>query len=116
MILILIFLKLSLYIEARNVIIHSHHNKILVGHSYRNISHVDQTKCLEHCLKDCLCRSFQICPADQHCQLSNYSAEFDSRLLQDSQGCDYSDFEYHGTAEVTQYTVYNHVTLFLSNV
>ena len=101
MILILIVLKLFVYIEARNVIIHSHHNKILVGHSYRNISHVDQTKCLEHCLKDCLCRSFQTCLADQHCQLSNSSAEFDSNLLQDFQGRDYNDFKYHGAAEVT---------------
>ena len=98
--LILIVLKLSLYTEATNIIVHSHHNKILVGHSYRNISLVNPSKCLEHCLKDCLCRSFQTCPDDLHCQLSDSSSKLDSNSLQDSRECDYNDFEYHSVAEV----------------
>ena len=37
------------------------------GHSFRNISGLPMKDCMEHCIADCSCRSFQIC--GNQCQL-----------------------------------------------
>ena len=42
-------------------------NKAVLGHSFRNVSGLPMKDCMEHCIADCSCRSFQIC--DNQCQL-----------------------------------------------
>ena len=49
-------------------------------------------ECLEHCLQDCRCQSFQICQ-NTKCQLCSSHKEEDSSLLHDEDGCVYATCE-----------------------
>ncbi|CAB4022987.1 Hypothetical predicted protein, partial [Paramuricea clavata] len=48
--------------------------------------------CLEHCLEDCLCQSFQICGGTK-CQLCSSHKEENSSLLHDNDTCIYAMYE-----------------------
>ncbi len=48
--------------------------------------------CLEHCLKNCRCQSFQICH-ETKCQLCSSHKEENSSLLHDKDGCVYATYE-----------------------
>ena len=57
--------------------------------------------CLEHCLEDCRCQSFQICQ-NTKCQLcSSHKAENGS-LLHDNEGCVYATYEMRHLIETFQ--------------
>ena len=48
--------------------------------------------CLEHCLENCRCQSFQICH-ETKCQLCSSHKEENSSLLRDKEGCVYATYE-----------------------
>jgi hypothetical protein len=48
--------------------------------------------CLEHCLEDCRCQSFQIC-GNTKCQLCSSHKEENSSLLHDNDTCIYAMYE-----------------------
>ena len=48
----------------------------------------DIADCLEHCLEDCRCQSFQICQ-NTKCQLCSSHKEDNSSLLHESDNCTY---------------------------
>jgi hypothetical protein len=48
--------------------------------------------CLEHCLEDCRCQSFQIC-GETKCQLCSSHKEENSSLLHDNDTCVYATYE-----------------------
>ncbi len=48
--------------------------------------------CLEHCLENCRCQSFQICHGTK-CQLCSSHKEENSSLLHDKDGCVYATCE-----------------------
>ena len=54
-------------IEGEKLSVTSHRYKMLHDHTFRNISNIKMTECLQSCLSDCLCLSFQIC--HNECQL-----------------------------------------------
>ena len=62
---------LSAYNYQSELSLYSDHNKALYNHSFSNFSKTTLENCLAHCLKDCLCLSFQICKNndDPQCQL-----------------------------------------------
>ena len=49
-------------------------------------------ECLEQCLQDCRCQSFQICQ-NTKCQLCSSHKEENSSLLHDEDGCVYATYE-----------------------
>ena len=75
-------------------------NKALFGHSFLNISGLTMPdKCLEHCLKNCLCMSFQICDDTIECQLCLANKYLKPLEMKPSQGCTNYDF---GNREETE--------------
>ena len=52
----------------------------------------DMADCLEHCLKDCRCQSFQIC-RNTKCQLCSNHKEDNGSLLQENDSCIYATYE-----------------------
>ena len=84
---------------AGKVTVNRYKNKVLVGYSYRNITSLNHKKCLEFCLADCRCLSFQICAASQDCQLSSSTKLVNRSAFQDSEHCDYMDFQYEDTTK-----------------
>jgi hypothetical protein len=90
-----VLLNLAVHTNGGNVKVRSYADKILVGYNYRNISIETPVECLQHCLADCICMSFQICNSPD-CQLSSAHQYLDTNTaLQDSEGCHYQDFEYN---------------------
>ena len=60
--------------------------------------------CLEHCLENCRCQSFQICQ-NTKCQLcSSHKAE-NSSLLQNKDGCIYAMYEMKHSAKKFQVNI-----------
>ena len=57
-----------------------------------NIKNGNIAECLEHCLQDCQCQSFQICQ-NTKCQLCSSHKEENSSLLHDKDGCVYAMYE-----------------------
>ena len=57
-----------------------------------NIESGNIADCLEHCLKNCRCQSFQICH-ETKCQLCSSHKEENSSLLHDKDGCVYATYE-----------------------
>jgi hypothetical protein len=49
-------------------------------------------ECLEQCLQDCRCQSFQICE-NTKCQLCSSHKEENSSLLHDEDGCVYATYD-----------------------
>lgn len=72
--------------------VHSYHNQILYGFSYRNITTSSMQECLQHCLSDCLCQSFQMC--GNTCQLCSTTGGITSAAIRhESIGCNRFEFE-----------------------
>ena len=57
-----------------------------------NIQSGNISECLEHCLLDCRCQSFQICQ-NTKCQLSSSHKEENSSLLHVNSNCVYATYE-----------------------
>ena len=62
-------------------------NKALHGLSIQNVSTIKIDDCLAHCLKNCLCLSFQICDDALQCQLCSSNKYISPWLLKQSKGC-----------------------------
>ena len=62
-------------------------NKALHGLSIHNVSTIKIDDCLAHCLKNCLCLSFQICDDALQCQLCSSNKYISPWLLKQSKGC-----------------------------
>ena len=62
--------------------------------------------CLEHCLEDCRCQSFQICQ-NKTCQLCSSHKEENSSLLHDQEGCVYATYEMRDLRETFQVSYNN---------
>ena len=60
-------------------------------------------ECLEHCLKDCRCQSFQICQSTT-CQLCSSHKEENISLLHDKDGCIYVTYEMQQSPKTFQVT------------
>ena len=76
-------------------------NKVLYGHSFINISGITAMEnCLEHCLANCFCLSFQICEDEAECQLCSSNKYLNSQTMQQSQGCTSYNFRDHGEGKV----------------
>ena len=58
-------------------------------------------ECLEHCLQDCRCQSFQICQ-NTKCQLCSSHKEENSSILHDADGCVYATYEMRTSTEKFQ--------------
>ena len=57
--------------------------------------------CLEHCLEDSKCQSFQVCQ-NTKCQLCSSHKEENSSLLHDKTGCDYATYGIQNLFETIQ--------------
>ena len=76
-------------------------NKVLYGHSFINISGITaKENCLEHCLANCLCLSFQICDDEAECQLCSSNKYLNSQTMRQSQGCTSYNFRDDGEGKV----------------
>ena len=82
--------------------LYSDHNKALYGHSFSNFSRMTLENCLAHCLKACLCLSFQICNNndDPQCQLCSSNKYLNPSSLKQSEGCTNYNFESQDDKEV----------------
>ena len=75
------------------------HNSSLV--KTVNIESGNIAECLEHCLQDCRCQSFQICQ-NTKCQLCSSHKEGNSSLLHDKDGCVYATYEMRQSTKTFQ--------------
>ncbi|CAB3983894.1 Versican core [Paramuricea clavata] len=66
-----------------------------------NISSGNIAACLEHCLENCRCQSFQICE-NTKCQLCSSHKKENSSLLHDKDGCIYATYEMRHLTETFQ--------------
>ena len=71
--------------------VHSYHDQRLLGECYHNITTSLMQECLQHCLSDCLCKSFQICGGT--CQLCSNTGKFQAKIKSKSLGCNRFEFE-----------------------
>ena len=84
-------------------------NSCLIGTF--NIENGNIADCLEYCLKNCRCQSFQICQNTQ-CQLCSSHKEENSSLLHDKDDCVYAVYEMGhltGHLQVCNYVYYNKI-------
>ena len=78
-------------------------NKVLYGHSFINISGITAMQnCLEHCLANCFCLSFQICDDVAECQLCSSNKYLNSQTMQQSKGCTSYNFRDHSEGKVNR--------------
>ena len=87
--------------------IHSYHNQALYGFSYRNITASSMQECLQHCLSDCLCQTFQIC--GNTCQLcsnltGSNAGQLNSTAIRENIGCNRFEFEHRNNLWVSYLT------------
>ena len=68
-----------------------------------NIKSGNIADCLEHCLENCRCQSFQICH-ETKCQLCSSHKEENSSLLHDKDGCVYATYEIRHSTKNFQVT------------
>ncbi len=68
-----------------------------------NIKSGNIPDCLEHCLENCRCQSFQICH-ETKCQLCSSHKEENSSLLHDKDGCVYATYEIRHSTKNFQVT------------
>ena len=62
-------------------------NKAMHGYSFFNISGMTMANCLEHCLANCLCLSFQICGHTSECQLCTANKYSNPHAMRQFEGC-----------------------------
>ena len=78
----------------------SYQNEILYGFIHGNITDTTVSKCLEDCLMNCMCLSFQIC--DNTCQLCSSTKELSSAsAIRHVEGCTQFEFEKHPGIQVS---------------
>ncbi|XP_028408168.1 delta and Notch-like epidermal growth factor-related receptor isoform X2 [Dendronephthya gigantea] len=58
-------------------------------------------ECLEHCLEDCRCQSFQVCQNTQ-CQLFSSHKDENSSLLHEEKGCVYVTYQMRDLVQTFQ--------------
>ena len=68
--------------------------------------------CLEHCLENCRCQSFQICH-ETECQLCSSHKEENSSLLHDEDGCVYATYEIRQSTKTFQVILRYFVVFFM---
>ena len=87
--------------------IHSYYNQALHGFSYSNITTSSMQECLQHCLSDCLCQTFQIC--GNTCQLcsnltGSNAGQLNSTAIRENIGCNRFEFEHRNNLWVSYLT------------
>ena len=86
---------------ARNVVVNRFRNKVLIGYNYRTIISLGQKRCLESCLADCRCLSFQVCGSSHDCQLSNSSKTLiNGSAVEDNESCDHFELNYQDMTKI----------------
>ena len=75
--------------DSSGLTVQSHLNQALYGHSFLNISGITQKTCLERCLANCLCLSFQVCGNTEagSCQLCSSNKYLKPQAMRESKGC-----------------------------
>ncbi len=73
-----------------------------------NVKSGNIADCLEHCLENCRCQSFQICH-ETKCQLCSSHKEENSSLLHDKDGCVYATYEMRQSTKTFQVSSPNFV-------
>ena len=74
-----------------------------------NITSGNIAECLERCLENCRCQSFQICQ-NKTCQLCSRHKEEDISLLHAQKDCIYATYEMRHSAKISQ-VIINKMTL-----
>ena len=77
----------------------SHENKALHGFSFVNMTGTTMNNCLERCLADCLCMSFQMCD-NKECQLCASNRHLNATAMHERKGCVNYDFDSKGITKV----------------
>ena len=85
--------------ESGKLEVRSFHNEILYGYSYRNFTTSSMQECLQHCISDCLCQSFQIC--ENTCELCSTTKRLTPDAVQEKIGCNRFEFENRNDAYVS---------------
>lgn len=76
------------------------YEEIFDGFSYRNLTASSMEDCLQHCLSDCLCQSFQIC--GNSCQLCSTKATLlPTAKRRESNSCKRFEFKHRETQFVS---------------
>ena len=87
----------------------------MCGHSFFNISGMTMANCLEHCLANCLCLSFQICGNTSECQLCFSNKYLNPHAMRQFEGCTSYNFRNKDKVEVKLQRLvelYIHVSVF----
>ena len=79
---------------SNGLIVESDLNRALYGHSFLNISRITMQDCLERCLANCLCLSFQLCGNTLvSCQLCSSNKYLKPTEIRESKSCTSFNFE-----------------------
>lgn len=92
--------------RGSGVMVNSDLNKVLYGHSFLNITGITAINCLERCLANCLCLSFQVChgnDASVSCQLCSSNKYIKPHAMRECKGC--TSFNFGNLYEVN-YKIY----------
>ena len=73
--------------DASKLMVQGEVNRTMYGHSFLNISGMTMANCLEHCLANCLCLSFQICGHTSECQLCTANKYSNPHAMRQFEGC-----------------------------
>ena len=73
--------------DASKLMVQGEVNKVMYGYSFLNISGMTMAKCLEYCLANCLCLSFQICGHTSECQLCTANKYSNPHAMRQFEGC-----------------------------
>lgn len=84
-----VLLKTSDHRDSNGLIVQSHLNQALYGHSFLNISGITQKECLERCLANCFCLSFQVYGDTNagSCQLCSSNKHLKPQAMREFKGC-----------------------------
>ena len=95
-----ILFEISGHHACGRLLVHSHLNQALYGHSFLNISGETMKNCLERCLANCLCLSFQVCvnATSLSCQLCSSNKYLKPQAMSERKGC--TNFHFGNLDEV----------------
>ena len=91
-------------------------NKMLYGHSLVNISGLTMENCLERCLQNCLCLSFQMCADANECQLCSSNKYLNSHAMQKRNGCTSYNFRDRGGEKVLNLKVCIYIDVYIYSI
>ena len=80
------------FIQTSNIHLNTKRGIALYGYSFLNITNSTPTNCLESCLEQCRCLSFQMCK-NTECQLCSSTMELKTPSTRPTKDCIYLDFE-----------------------